>query len=145
MRESNPMTDHSITLTLSEPVYAHLQQLASQTEQPVEKVLEAHLIGEFSSPSTLPEAEQSELDAFRQLSDETLWTIAREQTSSDQRARIALLLALNKRLALSADEEHELDELLAASDRVMLRKAEAAALLTQRGYTVTPDDMVRRE
>ncbi len=139
------MTDHTITLTLNESVYTQLQRMASQAAQPIEKVLESHLMGEFSSPSTLPEAIQTELAAFRQISDEALWTIAREQTPSDQRERANLLLALNKRLALTPDEESELDQLLEASDRVMLRKAEAAALLTQRGYKVTPDDMTRRD
>ena len=85
------------------------------------------------------------LAAFRQLSNEALWTIAREQTPSDLRERVTLLLALNKRLALTPAEETELDQLLQSADRVMLRKSEAAALLTQRGYKVIPDDMVRRD
>lgn len=56
-----------------------------------------------------------------------------------------LLLALNKRLALTLDEETELDQVLEAGDRVMLRKAEAAALLTQWVYEITPGDMIRRD
>lgn len=139
------MTDHTVTLTLSEPVYTQLQRIASRSAQPIEKMLESHLSGEFSSPSTLPESLQTELAAFRQLSDEALWTIAREQMSSDQRERVTLFLALNRRLALTPTEESELDELLAASDRIMIRKAEAAALLTHRGHEVTPDEMVRHD
>lgn len=139
------MTDHTVTLTLSDAVYAELQRRAVQTAQPLEKLLESHIAGEFASPSTLPEDIQKELLAFRQLSDEALWTIAREQLAADTRERTTVLLALNKRSALTPNDEIELDQLLEVGDRVMLRKAEAAALLTQRGYKVTPDDMVRRE
>ena len=139
------MSDYTVTLTISEAVYERARHLSETTARPVEQILSNQLEEVFDDLTDMSQDAQAELSAFRQLSNEALWTIAREQTPSDLRERVTLLLALNKRLALTPDEESELDQLLESADRVMLRKAEAAALLTQRGYKVTPDDMVRRD
>jgi hypothetical protein len=139
------MSDYTVTLTISEAVYERARHLSEATARPVEQILSSQLAEVFNDLTTVPQDAQAELAAFRQLSNEALWTIAREQIASDLRERATLLLALNKRLALTAAEETELDQLLQSADRVMLRKAEAAALLTQRGYKVTPDDMVRHD
>ena len=137
------MTDHRIVVTLSEQAFEVAQQMARAAAQPVEQIIQQRLEKSLAAPLS-SSSEQAELAALSALSDEALWTIAREQTPSDLRERGAVLLALNKLLALTPDEETELDQILEASDRVMLRKAVAASLLTQRGYKVTPEDMVRR-
>ena len=139
------MSDYTVTLTISEAVYKRARHLSEASARPVEQILSSQLAEVYDDLTSMPQDAQTELAAFRQLSNEALWTIAREQTPSDLRERVTLLLALNKRLALTPAEEAELDQMLQSADRVMLRKAEAAALLTQRGYKVTPDDMVRRD
>jgi len=71
------------------------------------------------------------------LSDDALWTIAREQMPEDVQARAHALMDKNSP-SIMADEEHgELEHLVERGDRLMLRKAEAAALLRKRGYTFT--------
>jgi len=42
--------------------------------------------------------------------------------------------------SLSEAEQSEADSLVARADRLMLRKAEAAALLKQRGHAITQKD-----
>ena len=42
---------------------------------------------------------------------------------------------------LSTSEHKELEQLVEQGQRLMLRKAQAAALLTEKGYKVTPKDM----
>jgi hypothetical protein len=42
---------------------------------------------------------------------------------------------------LSTSEHKKLEQLVEQGQRLMLSKAQAAALLTERGYKVTPKDM----
>jgi hypothetical protein len=96
----------------------------------------------FSAPlPTLPQAEQDELNALAHFSDAALWTIAREQMPSSEQARLQILMDLNNTGALSDIEQDEFDQPIELGQRLMLRKAHAAALLTEHGYTVTPQDM----
>ena len=133
------MTDRVITLVLSERAYESARRIAETNAQPIEQILQQRL--ESVLPSSLPLDEKTELSALKLLSDDALWTIAREQMPRDQQERLRVLLALNKRSDLMPSETSELDDLLSRSDQVMLRKAEAAALLTERGYTVIPKEM----
>jgi hypothetical protein len=91
--------------------------------------------------TNLPADEQAELATLQHLSDDALWKVAADQMPAISQARLSSLLALNKRKILTDTENRELDALLALGDRIMLRKAEAAALLTKRGHTVTLKDM----
>jgi hypothetical protein len=77
----------------------------------------------------LPPEEQAELDALHHLSDDALWTIAREQMPADVQARAHDLM---DRKTLSNEEQAELDLLVERGDRLMLRKAEASAILRDR-------------
>jgi hypothetical protein len=89
----------------------------------------------------LPSDEEAELDALRLLSDDTLWTIAAEQMPHAQQERRSALLKLNERGAITEPELAELDTLLHRGDRLMARKAEAAGILTERGYKVALRDL----
>jgi hypothetical protein len=51
----------------------------------------------------------------------------------------------NTKGILTAEEQSTLENLVERGQRLMLRKSEAAALLTQRGYRVTPKDMAGRD
>jgi hypothetical protein len=81
----------------------------------------------------LPADQQSELDALAALSDDALYTIAREQVAADVQARAHDLMTRNNLGQLTEAERAELQDLVDRADRVMLRKAEAAALLVKRG------------
>ena len=88
----------------------------------------------------LPPDEQAELEALHQLSDDALWTIAREQMPDDVQRRAYDLMEHNSRDLLSDVEAAELETLAARADRLLLRKAEAASLLRKRGYPFTQQD-----
>src|SRR5258708_30448945 len=106
------MSDHTVTLTISENVYARARQIAENTAQPVERILASRLEEVFDDLASLPPDEQAELTALNNLSDDTLWTIAAERMPPLQQERLSLLLALNKRGVLSSAEQAELDDLL---------------------------------
>ena len=132
------MADHIVTLTVSDEVYEYARQLAEISQQPIEEVLQRRLTDMLP---TLPADEEAELAALRLLSDDALWTIAAEQMPYQQQERRSELLKLNGHGAITESEQAELDSVLDRGDRLMVRKAEAAGLLTARGYKVTPHDL----
>lgn len=133
------MTDR-IVLTLPDKIAARAREIAETTGQPIEQVLIEHL-NTLSAPlPALPPDQQDELDALHHLSDDALWTIAREQMPDEAQARAQSLLSKNKVGALTHEEAAELETLIERGDQLMLRKAEAAAILRKRGYPFAQKD-----
>jgi hypothetical protein len=132
-------------LNVPEEIYRQAQQIAASTSQPVEQVILDYLRTRFAPLPTLPPDEEAELDALKQLSDDALWTIAREQMARDAQERMSVLMDKNSSGTISSEEYRELQQLVERGQRLTLRKSEAAALLTKRGYKVTPKDLTVRE
>ncbi len=129
------MSSHPITLTVPTDIYERARQLAEQTDQTVETVLLGYLEASASQP--LPAEEQAELDALAFLSDDALWTIAREQMTAELQSKMQTLMTANSQRKISKAQQDQLAELVERGQRLTLRKAEAMALLTRRGHTVT--------
>jgi len=129
----------SYTLAVPEKLYKRAQELANLTARPVDDVLIDQL-QELMLPA-LPIDEQAELDAMRALSDDALWAIAREQMSDELQDRMQILMTRNSRGVLSPVEYGELEQAVERGNRLMLRKAEAASLLRERGHIITPSDI----
>jgi hypothetical protein len=132
------------TLTVPDDVVAVARQIADATAQPVEAVLLSRLKTALPMP-VLPPDEEAELDALKHLSDDALWHIAREQMAADLQEQMQSLMDKNSLGTISSDEYRELEDLVDRGQRLMLRKSEAAALLTRRGHTVTPKNLTDRE
>lgn len=133
------MTDE-IVLTIPEDISARARQIAETTEQPVEQVLIEHLKTLSSPLPELPSEDQAELEALHHLSSDALWTIAREQMPETAQNRAHELMSKNSRGIITDEERAELEALVERSDRLMLRKAEAASILKKRGYAFTQRD-----
>ncbi|MBZ0320421.1 MAG: hypothetical protein K8L91_28670 [Anaerolineae bacterium] len=133
------MTRQTIILQIPEHIYERAQQVAKNTDQPLEAVFLDELENAFLPP--LPEDEEAELSALNYLSDEALWTIAREQMPSPRQERMQVLMDGNTKGTLSKAEYQELEHLVDQGQRLMLRKGKAAALLTERGYKVTRESL----
>ena len=89
-----------------------------------------------------PEAEHQAdvadtLTSLGALDDTTLWQLARSRVADENAARLADLGDRRQRVGLSRDELHEAEALIQRHDRVMVVRAEAAALLKQRGHDVS--------
>lgn len=139
-RLDDAMMTNSITLDLPDDVSVKVRALAEQRKQSVEQVLLDYL---RQLPAPLPSLSpdvQAELDALKQLSDDTLWTITREQLPDDVQNHAQALMRKNNQEVLTAPEQEELEDLVNRADRLMLRKAEAATILRQRGHNVTQKD-----
>ncbi len=134
------MSDYPVTLPVPADVYDRASHIAAVTSQSIEAVLLQQLQNAFAdSLPELPPDEQRELEALTQLSDEALWTIAREQMTEDRQTRMQTLMNTNAQGRLDKVQRSELEALVEQGQRLSVRKAKAAALLTERGYTITLD------
>lgn len=88
---------------------------------------------------SLPAHERRELEAMRYLSDDALWTIAREVIQPEVQDRLSALMERHSVSQLPAAEQAELAALVERGDRLMLRKAAAMQYLTERGHQVTAE------
>jgi hypothetical protein len=137
------MTDY--TLTVPEDVYRRVAKIAQDTSLPIETVLLEHLRLLADAAPILSTDEEAELQALHYLSDDALWTIAREQMVATAQNRMLVLMDKNSSGEITADEHEELTNLVERGQQLMLRKSEAAAVLTQRGFKVNPEDMKASE
>jgi hypothetical protein len=132
------MSQYSVTLPIPDYIYNHARRIAEGTSQSIEAVLLQQLQDAFTAPvPDLAPEEQRELEALSLLSDDALWTIARERMPEDRQARLHALMDANSQGKLTAMQQAELEALVIQGQRLSVRKAQAAAVLTGRGYRVT--------
>ncbi len=132
-------------LTIPEAVYQRAQQIADETAQPVDTILLEYLKRLSPPVPALAAREEAELAALQQLSEDALWTIAREQMSSDVQTRMQDLMDKNSMGTITADEYPILAQLVERSEQLMVRKSEAAAILRRRGHQIKPQDLAPGE
>jgi hypothetical protein len=65
-----------------------------------------------------------------------LWAVVYKRLAWPQAQRLHELSAQTKQERLTANEQHELDHLLALNDRAMLLRSEALRLLKNRGHDI---------
>lgn len=125
------MSDY--TLAVPDDVLQRAREIANETAQSVDTILLAQL---KRLPGVLPrlEPEEVELAALRQLSDDTLWTIAKERLPADVRARMEVLMDNNNFGKITDAEYRELDGYIERGHRLTLRKSEAVLILQERGH-----------
>jgi hypothetical protein len=135
------MSDHPVTVTLPEALYAPIREIAEAKSQSVERVLIDQLQSVLSVKlPSLPSDEESELAAFKFLSDDTLHNIAHEQMPMRLQEQMQSLMDRNSLGTITSQEYKELSLLVERGQRLTLRKAWAAGVLMERGYKITGDD-----
>jgi hypothetical protein len=136
------MSQYSVTLPIPDYIYDHARRIAEGTSQSIEAVLLQQLQDAFTAPvPDLAPEEQRELEALSLLSDDALWTIARERMPEDRQARLHALMDANSQGKLTDRQQAELEALVIQGQRLSVRKAQAAAVLTGRGYRVTVEEL----
>src|SRR5262245_40396267 len=130
------MPTQPLTLQVPEPLYSRLKQRAEQTRRSVEAetldVLAAAVPLEADLPADLAEA----ISALALLDDEALWRAARGHLAAEVAARLEELHGRRQREGLTEAESQQLACLVRQYERTMLVRAQAAALLHQRGHQV---------
>lgn len=121
-------------LNIPDEVIAAAREIAEATAQPVENVLLNRLKTVLPA---LPPDEEAELEALHHLSDDALWTIARERMADSLQEYMQTLMDKNSLGTITTEEYAELEQLVDRGQRLMLRKSEAFAILTRRGYQIS--------
>jgi hypothetical protein len=125
------------TIAVPDELYERLQREAAAARVPIEDVATRALVtGLPPSLDDIPARYRTALRHLETLPDSDLWKVLREQFPAASAARQADLLERNSQGALSPAERAELRRLSDAANRLMLRRAHAAALLRWRGHTV---------
>jgi hypothetical protein len=130
------------TISIPNTLYEKAQRLAKQTSQSVDDVICTRLEGALDQPMLdLPSDERAELQAMSYLSNDALWTIAREQMQPALQDEMSQLMDKNSKGTINEDELRELSELVERGQRLTLRKSQAMRLLLDRGYSVSLDEL----
>ncbi len=141
------MTSHTLTLTIPNELYQHLQTQAQVLSRPLPELAVQILAQHVPKPpveNDLPSAIQVELSAMEELSDEVLWQIAESHYNSDKVVLYDVLLDRNKNGQLTTEGQILLNQLREESELLMLRKAHAYALLKSRGHQLPTLKELRR-
>jgi predicted transcriptional regulator len=131
------MADKTVTIQMPEETWRRLQRVADLTYRSVTDVLVTTLNAALNAPGDIPAELADELAAMHVLSDEALWAAAQPTLSPAEQTRLAQLNHLAGERALTEPEAAEQVALLNAYHRSVLRRAQALAILTQRGHTLS--------
>ena len=123
------------TLELPDEVRARAEALARTTGRSLAEVLTDTLIQGLAY-DTLPDDLTRALDALASLDDEALWRVSQSQPTVEDGVLLDALVDKRRRQGLSSGDEKLLAELVDRHDRVMALRAEAVALLKERGIDV---------
>lgn len=135
------MAIRTLTLNLPESIYIRLQQAAHATKQSLDDIfLRVIQVGSPPGWEDVPVQFQADLAALDRLDDHSLWRIARKHETDIDMSQYQLLLDKNANGTISDAERIKLTTLRTESDRFMLRKAHAAAILRWRGHQIPPAD-----
>ncbi|HEY7489782.1 MAG TPA: hypothetical protein VIH59_01545 [Candidatus Tectomicrobia bacterium] len=134
------MPNQTIPIQFPEAIYQRLQQVAHATNHSIEEVVLQTIRGNLppSLDDLSPELRCVVAD-LQQMSDEALWSVAKEPLPPHQWRRHQRLLRKSQEGPLSPAEHKELAELRAAVDRFVTRRSYALALLKWHGHTIPTD------
>lgn len=125
----------SVTVHLPDTLYQRIRRRARERNRSVEdeviKVVEQSVT--TAAPSTAELLEQ-----LPHLADDDLWRAARLRVADDRAEHMQWLVWKQQGEGLTAAEEDEAQQLQQHAQQVMLIRAEAAALLAERGFDVAP-------
>lgn len=130
-------------ITIPENLSVRLRQLAAKRQQPVATIVADRLFTALDEElDNLPTSEQAELRALHYLSDDALLAMAAEQMSVVNQTYLTQLMERNSQGKLDSGEQKMLAALVERGDQLLLGKAEAAAILDQRGFAKTDTDLI---
>lgn len=134
----------TITLDIPEALYERVQHAATTLQRRVEEVLLEMVATALPPLSDLPRDLANDIATLAFLNDAALFQVARSTLSPDLHAQITALLEQKGRGELSASEQARLDDLVSSSEALVLRRAQAAALLQRRGYDMSDPSVLYR-
>ncbi len=131
------MTVQPITLNLPEMLYDRLRQRAEQTQRSIEDELLETVATAIPLTEKLPDDLSEAISHLHLLDDQALWRAAQSHLSVEVAAEMERLHLKRQREGLTENETQTLDKSVYQYERAMLVRAQAAALLKQRGHDIS--------
>ncbi len=131
------MPSQAVTLNLPGSVFDRYKRLAERTERTVEAELVEAVATAHPEDETLSPDLEAAVAKLADQDDEHLWRAARRRLSAETSDRLEALHFKQRDEGLSAEENSTLARLLQRYERNMLLRAQAAALLKERGHDVS--------
>ena len=129
-----------IPIQLPEPLFQRLKRAADLTHRSVEEIAAATLEAALPLLPALPPDIANELAAMHLLSDEALWAATAPSFSPTEEYRLNQLNIAAAERALTPAESAEQHSLITAYRHSVLRRAQAFAILAQRGHRLPVTD-----
>ena len=130
------LAQHTISVTLPERLFRKLQYTAERTARPIEELVVAKVDIKQAEDEGLPEELANEVFAMQFLPDSELQQLALSKVTDTQYQRQAELNEIWNERDLSAAEQAELNELVAAYDKAVLIRTAAISQLQERGHQI---------
>jgi plasmid stability protein len=131
------MTSQIVTLELPEPLYERLRSRAAQARRSIEAEARETLASAIQGHEDLPADLEAAIAPLALLSDAELWQAGRTRLPQEAADQLAALNLKHQREGLTEAEAATSAALIHQYERVMLIRAQAAALLKQRGHDVS--------
>jgi len=130
------MAVQAVTLLLPSPLYEQLKRRAEQTQRSVEAELLEVVAAAVPVADDLPADLAQVISPLALLDDEALWRAARSHLPAEAAAQMEQMHLKRQREGLTGSEAETLAGLVRQYERAMLVRAQASALLKERGYDV---------
>ncbi len=131
------MTVQSVTLDLPDALYERLKHRAEQTHRTVEAELLDVVAAAVPATDELPRDLADAISPLASLNDQALWQAARTHLPTAAANRMERLHLKRQQRGLTEPEAEVLTELVRQYERTMLVRAQAVALLKERGHDVS--------
>ncbi len=131
------MSLHPVLVKLPKRLYTRVEKRAQQSQRSVESELLAVATQAIDADDELPRDISTMLDELSFLDDKALWRTARRIFKTGEAAQLEKLQLKRQKDGLSESELQRLLELLRQYEKHMLIRAQAAAILKQRGHDIS--------
>jgi hypothetical protein len=133
------MATNLVSINIPQSLYRRLEQTATRLQKPVESFLIETLQAALPTVDEIPSHIEAEISTLDHLSNVALLEITQSEMRLEDQQALEQLLDLQTLQPLTEAEETRLAELRVEYGRVLLCKARAFALLTERGQALSSE------
>ena len=131
------MCSATVSISLPERLFQKLKRVADLTHRSVEEVAATSLEVALPADQNLPAELADELAAMRLFSDDALWAATTPSLKATEEQQLLDLNTTAGERDLSSEETAEQQRLIDAYQRSVIRRAQALAILAQRGHNIS--------
>ena len=130
------MVSDALILQLPPSLSERAQRAAQALQQPVDELLLQTLDATLPQLDDVPPEMAADMAELPAMDDDALWHIARSTIAPEHQEQLQDLMDTQQNRPLTPDQAAQLDTIRREIGRQTLLKAQAFALLSQRGYPV---------